>query len=150
MSEKRTFILQPLPHPSRRLAIEAIRDAEDGMVVTIAEETRSQEQNRLLWPLLSLWAKNKKLCINGEFVEAPKEFWKVILLAEFRKQHRVPQLLALGLSGELVPLGWETKAMPKREFGDFLTFVLAETSERGWELPPRVEENCWEYLGRVA
>ena len=147
---KRTFRLQPLPHPSRRMAIEAIRDAADGMVVTIQEETRTLEQNRLMWPLLSLWERSQTACVNGERIQITKEAWKCILLASYRKRYGMPQQLALGLDGELVPLGYETHVMPKGEFKDFLTFLLAETAERGMELPPRMAEGYEEWMRRNA
>lgn len=146
--KKQTFILQPAPHPARRNCWEAIKAAPDGLVVTIQEETRSLEQNRLLWPLLDLWAKNQQACVNGERLAISREAWKCILLASFRKRYGMPQRLALGLDGELVPLGYETHTMPKREFADFLTFILSETAERGMELPDR--EDYDRFLGRCA
>ena len=62
----------------------------------------------------------------------------------------MPQQLALGLDGELVPLGYETHTMPKGEFKDFLTFLLAETGERGMELPPRMAEGYEEWMGGMV
>lgn len=144
------FITTPAPHPARSLACKAIQEAPDGWVVTIQEETRSLEQNRLLWPLLMLWEKNQTLVINGREGKAPRETWKTILLAGFRKNHGKRPDFAIGLDGELVPLGFKTSTMGKREFADFLTYVLAETAERKMELPPRHEDECREYLRRAA
>ena len=137
MSEKLNYILQPEPHPSRMLARRALETAPDGFVVTIGEETRSQVQNRLLWPLLDLWAKNQTLVINGREQKAPRETWKTILLAGYRKNHGTRPDFALGLDGELIPLGFSTKIMGKHDFADFLTYILAETGEREMELPSR-------------
>ena len=75
---KRTFRLQPLPHPSRRLAIEAIRDAADGMVVTIQEPTRNLEQNAAMWALLQCWAVQKEWPVNGQLVKLTKEEFEEI------------------------------------------------------------------------
>jgi hypothetical protein len=144
------FILQPLPHPSRRACWEAIKSAPDGAVVEIKEETRSIEQNRLLWPLLDLWAKNQKAIINGQQVEISKEAWKVILLHSFRNRHGKDQRFALGLDGDIVPMGYETHTMGKREFANFLTFILAETGERGMELTPRFAEECQGYIRKYV
>lgn len=47
MSDKRTFILQPYPHPSREKAIEAIKSAQDGFVVEIKPPRRNRGQNDL-------------------------------------------------------------------------------------------------------
>lgn len=142
------FYLQPLPHPSRRNCWEAIKNAPDGMVVTIKEETRTQEQNRLLWPLLSLWAKHCELAVNGVMIHVTKEAWKVAHLADFRHQHGQVGQFALTPGGILIPMGYETHAMPKGEFGEFLTYLLAETAAKGMELPPRVDYSEW--LGRCA
>jgi sulfur carrier protein ThiS len=142
------YCLQPLPHPSRRNACQVIMGAPDGYWVEIKEETRSTEQNRLLWPLLTLWAKHQQAIVNGEKVEISKEAWKVILLHSFRKRHGRDQQFALGLDGDIVPMGYETHAIGKREFAEFLTFILAETGERRMELPARAEEECRGYIRR--
>lgn len=144
------FILQPLPHPSRRNCWEAIKGLPDGTIVEFHEETRSLEQNKLLWPLLTLWAKHQKAIVNGQQLEISKEAWKVILLHSFRKRHGRDQRFALGLDGDLVPLGYETHTMGKREFADFLTFILAETGERQMELPPRCAEECQGYIKKYS
>ena len=146
MAEKRTFILQPPPHPSRRLALQAIQEAPDGMVVVIQEETRTLEQNRLLWPLLTLWEKAQTLVINGKEGPAPKETWKTILLAGFRKEMAQRPTFAIGLDGDLVPLGYKTSIMGKHKFADFLTFILAATAQRGMELKQREEIDA--YIGK--
>ena len=146
MSTGLVFVIQPDPHPARRNAIAAIQQARVGQYVTISDENRSLSQNKMLWPLLSLWEKSQTACVNGERIQITKEAWKCILLASYRKRFGMPQQLALGLDGELVPLGYETHTMPKGEFRDFLTFVLAETGERGMELPPRLAEGYEEWM----
>ena len=148
MSEKQIFIIQPAPHPARQNCIRAIQMAPEGMVVTIQEETRSIEQNRLLWPLLTLWAKYQKALVNGEKIHVTKEAWKMIHLADFRHEQGLEAQFVLTPGGILMALGYETKVMPKGEFGRFLTYLLAETSNKGMELPPRVDYS--EYLGRAA
>jgi hypothetical protein len=117
--------------------------APDGYWVTIQDETRTLEQNRLLWPLLTLWEKHQPMVINGEKGPASKEAWKTILLAGFRKEKSECPTFALGLDGELVPLGYSTRIMGKREFADFLTFILAATGSRGMELKQREEIDAY-------
>lgn len=148
MSDKRTFIIQPAPHPARQNALRAVQEALEGQYVIIQDETRTQEQNRLLWPLLTLWAKFQKAMVNGEQIHVTKEAWKVIHLADFRHEHGVPGQFVLTPGGILVSLGYETHTMPKGEFKDFLTYLLAETSIKGMQLPPRVDYS--DYLGRAA
>jgi hypothetical protein len=41
-----TFVLLPAPHPSRDRALQAVRNAPDGMCVVIKEPTRTLEQIR--------------------------------------------------------------------------------------------------------
>ena len=144
------YCLQPLPHPSRQNACKAIMAAPDGYWVTIQDETRTIEQNRLLWPLLTLWSKHQEAIVNGRPGKQSKETWKVILLHSFRKNHSRELRFALGLDGDLVPLGYETHTMGKREFADFLTFILAETGERQMELPPRCAEECKGYIQKYS
>jgi hypothetical protein len=137
MSEKRTFILQPLPHPSRRLAIEAIRDAQDGFAVTLQEPTRSIEQNAAQWPILQCWSDQKEWPVNGKTVKLSKEEWKDILTAAFdREEVRVAQ----GLDGGMVLLGHRTSQFGKRKFSAWLEFLHAASAQHGVEVPPRIED----------
>ena len=142
------YCLQPLPHPSRANACQAIMAAPDGYWVTIQDETRTIEQNRLLWLLFTLWAKHQEAIVNGRPGKQSKETWKVILLHSYRRNHSENLQFALGLDGDLVPLGYETHSMGKHEFAEFLTFVLAESGNRGMELPPRALDECRGYIKR--
>ena len=131
----------------RRTALEYFKKGK-ALAIEIGDPNRSLEQNRLLWPLLTLWAKHQTACVNGRNIPVTKEAWKVIHLADFRNQHGVPGQFVLTPGGIMVPLGYETHAMPKDEFAEFLTFILAETGERGMELPARVDYS--DYMGRAA
>jgi hypothetical protein len=51
MAERRTIKLST--PQARQRAHQLIEQAPDGYVVRIGEETRSDEQNRLLWPLIA-------------------------------------------------------------------------------------------------
>lgn len=148
MSEKQTFIIQPAPHPARQNAINAVMAAQEGQYVIIQDETRTQEQNRLLWPLLTLWAKHQVARVNGGEIYVTKEAWKTIHLADFRHEQGLEAQFVLTPGGILIALGYETHAMPKGEFKNFLTYLLAETGNKGMELPPRVDYS--EYMGRAA
>ena len=150
MSTFPPYCLQPLPHPSRANACRAIMAAPDGYWVTIQDETRTIEQNRLLWPILTLWAKHQEIPVNGRLGKQSKEAWKTILLHSFRKNHSRELQFALGLDGDLVPLSYETHTMGKHEFADFLTFALATTGDRGMELPPRAAEECQGYIQKYS
>lgn len=140
------YCLQPAPHPSRQNACKAILAAPDGYWVEIHEETRTVEQNRLLWPILTLWSKKIQMLVNGNPIYVTKEAWKVAHLADFRREHGDSDMYALTPGGILVPLGYETHTMRKREFAYFLTYLLSETGKRGMELPPRAVEECQDYI----
>lgn len=137
MSEKQIFILQPLPHPSRRLAIEAIQDAMDGMAITIQEPTRSIEQNSAQWPILQCWAVQKEWPVNGQLVKLTKEEWKDILTAAFdREEVRIAQ----GLDGGMVLLGHRTSQFGKRKFRAWLEFLHAASAQQGVQIEPGIED----------
>jgi len=150
MSTFPPYCLQPLPHPSRANACKAIMSAPDGYWVTVQDETRTLEQNRLLWPILTLWSKNIHMAVNGVQILVTKEAWKVAHLADFRHEQGDAGQFALTPGGLLVPLGFETHTMGKHEFADLLTYLLSETGKRGMELPPRAAEECRGYIQKYS
>lgn len=137
--------------PASRARIhEAIDSAPDGYVVQIQEETRTLEQNRLLWPILQLWSKHKQANVNGHWIKITREAWKILLIADWRHEEATQPQMAITPGGVIVPLGFETHAMPKSEFTRFLSWLIAETQNAGMDLPPRAVEGYECYLGRVA
>ena len=145
MSEKRTFILAPAPHPARRNCLEVIRTAPDGMAVIIQEPTRSIEQNSAQWPILQCWAVQKEWPVNGQLVKLTKEEWKDILTAAFdREEVRIAQ----GLDGGMVLLGHRTSQFGKRKFSAWLEFLHAASAQHGVEIEPGIEDI--EPMGRAS
>jgi len=118
---KLTFITTPHPHPARELAIQAIRKAPDGYVVTIQEPKRTLEQNSLLWVLLE---RVSHLDWYGQKLTA--EEWKDVFTAALKKQKVVP-----GIDGGFVVCGQRTSKMSKRELGELLELIYAFGAERG-------------------
>ena len=57
-SVKQVFILAH--DQARQLALEAVRDAREGMAVTISEPTRTLDQNAAQWPYLAGFAAQKQ------------------------------------------------------------------------------------------
>ena len=137
MKEKRSFILQPLPHPSRRLAIETIRDAADGMSVTIQEPTRNLEQNAKLWAML---AEVSRLDWHGN--KLTTEEWKDVFTAALKRQKVVP-----GIDGGFVVLGARTSRMGKREFVELIELITAFGTQNGVTFKDSIEP---EPYGRTA
>ena len=144
MSEKRTYILQPEPHPSRRLALEAVRTAQDGLAVTIQEPKRNLEQNAAMWPILAEFSRQKPWMVNGETRKLTPDEWKDILTAAFRREK---VQMAMGLDGGFVMLGQRTREFGKREFSEWLEFLHATAAHLGVVLSPATES---EPLGRTA
>ena len=119
---KAMFILQPSPHPSRRLALQAIQNAPDGMVVTIAEPTRNLEQNARLWASLS--EVSKQVDWYGQHL-TPDE-WKDVFTAALHRQKVVP-----GIEGGFVVCAQRTSKMSKSELSNLLELVYAFGAEKG-------------------
>lgn len=124
---KRTFVLQPTPHPSRRLAHEAIDDAPAGWVVQVGEPTRNLDQNAAMWPILEAFSRQLEWPVNGRMELLTPEEWKDILTAAFRQEQA---RVSPGLHGGMVFLGMRTSRMGKREFSDWLEFLHATAVER--------------------
>lgn len=124
--DKRKLIL--VNDDVRLRAMEAVRDAPEGYSVTIAPPGRSLDQNSLLWPLLECFSKQLLWPVNGEMVKLEPEEWKDILTAAFRQE---TVRLAMGLSGGMVMLGLRTSKMTKRDFSEFIEFILATAAQRG-------------------
>jgi len=127
---KRTFIIQPEPHPARRMAAAyVLREAPEGYAVTIAEPTRSIEQNSRLWALLH----DVSAQVDWYGKRLTPEDWKHVFTSSLRKLEVVPNLEGNGF----VALGLSTSRMSKRELGDLMTLIEAFGADRGvtWSEP---------------
>lgn len=127
---KRTFIIQPEPHPARRMAAAyVLREAAEGYAVTIAEPTRSLEQNARLWALLH----DVSAQVDWYGKRLTPEDWKHVFTSSLRKLEVVPNLEGNGF----VALGLSTSRMSKRELGDLMTLIEAFGADRGvtWSEP---------------
>ena len=106
----------------RNHACKVIDSAPEGWVVTIGPETRSQEQNRKLWPMLTDMAEQGSL--NG--VRYSKEDWKVFFVSGLKKE--VP---VVGLNGEPVNLSMKTSTMTRKEFSNLIEYIYSEGTQMG-------------------
>jgi hypothetical protein len=121
-------ILRLVDDNVRLRAMEAIRDSPDGYVVTIAEPTRTLEQNSLLWPLLTAFSQQLDWPVNGVMCKLEPDEWKHILSAAFKQElARVTP----GINGGMVMLGARTSKMGKGEFSEFIAFIYSVAAERG-------------------
>lgn len=95
--------------------------ADWGMIVTIAEPTRSLQQNARMWAQLTDVA--EQVDWYGNRLTA--EEWKDVFSAALKKQRAVP-----GLDGGFVILGQRTSKMTKREMSDLIELMNAFCAER--------------------
>lgn len=125
---KRSFILQPKPHPARANALQAVTEAPDGDAVTIGEPTRNLEQNAAQWPILEAFSKQLQWPVNGQMVWMTAEEWKDVLTAAFERE-TVRLAMAFDSPG-VVMLGQRTSKYGKGKFSDWLEFLHAAAASR--------------------
>jgi hypothetical protein len=116
---KRTLIV------TGQLARQAIKRTADevpeGWAVTFAEQTRTQQQNALLHPLLTdisrqaLWMGKKR----------PMLQWKTIMVSAHAIATGQPAEMVIGIEGEVVNLRESTAAMSVKRFASLTEYVLA-------------------------
>lgn len=114
---------------SRDMAIAAIRlcSLTDGLVCVIAPETRSQAQNRLMWPKLQ--AISRHVVHFGR--KLGPEDWKNLFMGALANADFVPSLDG----HSVVPLGLSTRALGKRKFGELLDLIDAFMAEKNVPWP---------------
>lgn len=107
---------------ARRRAMEAVANAPEGYVITVAEPTRNLEQNAKLWAVLSEIAEQ----VDWYGKKLSPDNWKDVLSAALKKQEAVP-----GIDGGFVILGQRTSQMSKREFSELLELAQAFGASQG-------------------
>ena len=106
-------------------------------LLTLRTETRSEAQNRLMWPILTAFSKQLLWPVNGRMEKMEPEEWKDVLTAAFRGEG---VRLAMGLSGGVVMLGQRTSRFSKADFSQWIEFLYATAADRevalpAWEVP---------------
>lgn len=129
MSDNRTFILQPLPHPSRGLAKQAIEEAPDGYGVVIKEADRTLDQNAAQWPYLAGFSKQLQWPVNGQMSWLSEDEWKDILTCAFEGD--INPRLAMGFDGGVVMLGKRTSKFGKKKFSEWYEWLMAAAALKG-------------------
>ena len=106
---------------ARRRAAQAVQDAQDGMIVTIAEPTRNLEQNALMWALLA----EVSAQVNWHGNRLTPDEWKDVFSAAIHKQKVVP-----GIDGGFVVCGQRTSKMTKQEFSELIELIQAFAAQQ--------------------
>ena len=121
---KQTYILA---HPvARQRALDAVRGAADGMVVTVAEPTRNGEQNAILHALIGEIAATQEWA--GKKRDA--EIWKRLLVAAWCRMRGESMEILPALDGhgvDIVPA--RTSGLSKSECADLITYIQAWQAE---------------------
>ena len=108
---------------NRTLAHRWIDIAPHGAVLNIREATRTNEQNALMWSLLSDISRTKP---QGRVL--PPEVWKCVFMAAVGHQCRFEP--ALDGNG-VVPVGFKSSRLTKAEMSDLIECILAFGAEHG-------------------
>lgn len=112
------------------------------MVLAIRPESRTEAQNRLMWPLLTEFSKQLEWPINGRMTKIDADDFKDILSAAFKGE---TVRLAMGLNGGVVLLGQRTSKFTKAQFSEWIEFLYATAADRSVRLP------AWNYeTGEVS
>jgi len=107
---------------NRERAKALIDQAPDRALVNIRPETRSSEQNNLLWALLSDVSRAKP---DGR-THTP-DVWKCLFMQACG--HAVQ--FEVGLDGRPFPLGFRSSRMTKDQMTDLIEFILQYCAEKG-------------------
>jgi hypothetical protein len=108
---------------ARNRALECVRDAPEGYVVTVNEPTRNLEQNALIHALLNSLGDELGWVFSGQPVDL--DDLKSIFMAAYRKATNQHVRFVIGIDGQPVVLNWRTRNLSKRECAEFIEFVQA-------------------------
>jgi hypothetical protein len=117
---------------ARQNAIRYVQEAPQGFSVTVAEPSRSLDQNARLWALLA----DVSAQVEWHGRKLDSESWKHVFTSSLKKLDVVPNLEGTGF----VALGLSTSRMSKRELSDLMELIAAFGAERGveWTEPERM------------
>ena len=130
MSGKRTYKL--VSDQVRAHCIDEIARAPLGKVVTIDDAKRTQDQNSLMWAMLSDISEQ----VEWYGTKLTKDEWKDVFSAALKRHKVVP-----GLDGGFVVCGQSTSKMTKRQMSDLVELMNAFCAERGVKL--KAPEDAW-------
>jgi len=108
--------------------------------VEFKAETRTIDQNKAQWPILSSISAQRKWPIDGEMMLIDPDSWKDILTAAYRKEvPRVAKAFSLGTQNNYdagsVMIGQRTSKFKRGEFPEWLEYLNAAAAELGVKVP---------------
>jgi len=126
----RTFILQPMPHPSRRLCAEWAMQAPDGWAATFKEPRRNTEQNAKFHAICSDLAKSQ---LQWAGKRRTADQWKVLLVSGHATATKEGAEMVPGLEGEFVNVRESTALMSVKRSSSLIEYALAFCAMQGLE-----------------
>ena len=138
MSDKRIFRL--VHDQARALALECVKTAPEGYIVTVAEPTRTLDQNAALHAAISDIA--KQVTWHGEKMDT--ESWKRLLTAAWARAVHEPAKLVPALDGNGFDVLYRrTSQMTKAELSSLIDYLHAWGTDQGvrWSDIPYRESN---------
>ena len=142
MSGRKSFIL--VNDRVRANAIEEVRKAPDGFVVTVAERTRSTDQNAMFHAICADIAKS-----GHKFAGKPRtaDVWKVLLISGHAAATGDGNEVLPGLEGEFVNIRESSARMGVRRAASLITYCLAYCDMNGIAL---TETRRGGFMGEAA
>lgn len=110
----------------RDRALEAVRTAPDGFVVTVAEPTRNLEQNAKFHALCSDLAKSGREWMGKR---RTAEEWKLLVVSGHAVATKQGADMVPGLEGEFVNLRESTASMSKSRISSLIEYTQAWIAE---------------------
>lgn len=101
----------------REHALQCVREAALGQCVTIADETRSQSQNRLMWPLIA----DIQVKVGGMAAFSADDIKLRFLHALGQELRVLPELEG----GGWFPVGQRSSTLTKRQFSALTEILFA-------------------------
>ena len=123
---KRVFILAH--STARRLAAQAIADAQDGMVVTISEPRRNGDQNAKFHALCSDIARSG---MEWAGKRRTADQWKVLLVSGHATATKEGAEMVPGLEGEFVNVRESTALMSVKRSSSLIEYTVAFCAMHG-------------------
>lgn len=126
MTDKRTI---RLVQASRPAALEAIRNAPDGYLLTISPPKRSLVQNAKMWAMLA--DVSHQVIHHGQKLKP--ESWKDLFTAHLKRQVMLPNIEGDGW----IALGTRTSEMTVGEMAELIECIYAYGASKDvkWSLP---------------
>jgi hypothetical protein len=131
VSRKQTFKLTDSKE-GRSAIVSVILSAPTGFLVEIKADTRTLQNNRQQWPILTAFANQLQWPINGAMQYISAEDWKAILTAAWRQESA---RVAMGFDGGVVMLGHRTREFSKDEWPEWMEFLNWAAAEKGVKVP---------------